>query len=190
MIVQGLIFIAVQSRSLQSTIVSGCREIAELIWPSSYNTSRTTCPYDLVDVFAGIWLVAYAMLVFGLETTFRSLRRTRFRPRGKWDMPICLSIVALLILATFLISLLLPSRGHCSGSLIGWTSHYAEIGFMLGCSLVFLFLLSAVIIVVQLRRTSELDREERAAAMQIVCYLVLTTIIVVRLHQSYSGVLR
>ena len=128
-----------------------------------------------------MWLVPFTMLVFGIETTLRSLQRIRFRPRGKWDAPICVLVILILLLITFLLPLVLPSRNRCKGFQLWWANHYAEIGLALGGGLILLFLFSATIITIQRRRTVGISNDERIAAIRVVYYLVLSMIILVRL---------
>ena len=131
------------------------------------------------DKSVALWTVAYTLLVFGLETTIRSFRRTRFRTRGNWDTLICILTVKVLIVATWVPSLLLPAKNHCLATLIWWTGHYALIGVILGSSLCFIYILSAAIIIIQLVRTVEVDGDERIAATRIVYYLIVGVFIFV-----------
>ncbi|MCJ1312054.1 hypothetical protein MMC25_005728 [Agyrium rufum] len=158
-IIQSSIFIGVQSGVLSRFFVRGCRLTAELVWPAS-------------------WLVAYTVVIFGLETTFRSLRSNRFCGRGRWTTPVCLILIVLLESATWLPSFLLPERDKCLGTLIWWTSRYAIIGLILGAGLILTYVLSAAIITIQLLRTSKLDHDERIAATKVVYYLSTTVIII------------
>ncbi|KAL9118096.1 MAG: hypothetical protein Q9187_005361 [Circinaria calcarea] len=127
----------------------------------------------VADEDLALWIVAYTLLVFGLETTIRSFKRIRFRKRGNWDTLICILAVMVLIIATWVPSLLLPAENHCLATLIWWTGHYAEIGLVLGSSLCFIYILSAAIITIQLVRTIDVDRDERIAATRTVYYLII-----------------
>ena len=123
------------------------------------------------------------MLVFGLETTFRSLQRARFHPRGKWNIPLCVAAVPLLTLLTWTPSNFSPTRGQCLASLIWWTAAYAKLGLVIAISLILTFSLCATVITSQLVRRIKTDRDERIAATRIVSYLVSSVLLLVR-YQS------
>ena len=119
------------------------------------------------------------MLIFGLETTFRSVRSDRFRARSGYATLSCIVIIALLVLATWIPSFLLPAKDICLGSLIWWTEKYSLIGLILGANIILTYVLSAAVITTQLLRTNKMDRDERIAATRVVYYLGVSSIIVV-----------
>ena len=124
-------------------------------------------------------MVTYTTLIFALETTIRSVRRSRFRARGKWDTFICLAAIIFAVTGTFLPALLIPAPDRCLATLIWWTEHYAKVAVVLGLSIIVLFLFSAAIITTQLLRTVKMDRDERIAATRVVYYLVLNVFTIV-----------
>ncbi len=119
------------------------------------------------------------MVVFGLETTFRSLQRARFHPRGKWNIPLCLAAVPILTLLTWTPSNFSQSKGPCLASLIWWTATYAELGIVIATSLIFTYSLCALVITLQLLRRLQTDRDERIAAARVVYYLVPSIVLLV-----------
>ena len=126
------------------------------------------------------------MLVFGLETTFRSVRNNRFRARGRYATPVSIAIIAFLVLATWIPSLLLPADDLCLGTLIWWTEKYALIGLILGANIILTYLLSAAVIAMQLLRTNKMDRDERIAATRVVYYLGISSLIIVSIPWNHS----
>ncbi len=125
------------------------------------------------------------MLVFGLETTFRSVQRARFQPRGKWNTPLCLAAVPFLTLLTWTPSNFAPSKGLCVASLIWWTAAYAKLGVVIATSLILTYSLCALVITLQLLRRIKTDRDERIAATRVVYYLVPSVILMV--GYKYAG---
>ena len=124
------------------------------------------------------------MLVFGMETMFRSLRRVRFSTRRVWETPLCIIIIIVMTAATWIPSYLDPTKDSCFATLIWWTERYATIGLAICSGLIFTYFLSGTIIFIQLRRSIDVELEERIAATRIVCYLGLSVAIMVSIHIS------
>ena len=183
-VIQGTVFIVIQSGAMSTIFVNGCRKTAEIIWPSVYLFSQEASPK--IDHPLAIWLVAFTMLIFGLETTFRSVRNDRFRARGRYATLSCIVIIVLLVLATWIPSFLLPAKNTCLGSLIWWTEKYSLIALILGANIILTYFLSAVVITTQLLRTNRMDRDERIAATRVVYYLGVSSVIIVRGPQVIS----
>ena len=120
------------------------------------------------------------MVVFGVETTFRSLRRNRFPSRNRWHIPTALGIIIALSIFLWAASNVFPTRGACVTGLIWWTARYFKLAIVVCSGLLFLFTTSAIIITVQLIKTVKVDRAERIAATRVVYYLVVNTWIIVR----------
>ena len=159
-VIQGAILIGIQSASFEQILSRDCRTTAQLVWPA-------------------LWIVPYTMLVFGLETTFRSLQRARFHPRGKWNIPLCVAAVPFLTLLTWTPSNFDKSKGPCLASLIWWTVSYSELGIVIGTFLTVTYSLCALVITLQLLRRIKTDRNERIAATRVVYYLVPSIILLV-----------
>jgi hypothetical protein len=117
-------------------------------------------------------LVSFIQLIFGFETTFRGLRSRAFQPRGKWDVPVCLAVVAALSLASFLIAFFVPTPDICFASLFWMVARYST-----GCFAFFLFVTVflakyAIIIFIRLRRSHKIEVTERVAASRLIYYMV------------------
>ena len=123
------------------------------------------------------------VLIFSLETTFRSLCKTRFCPRRKWDTPVYIGVIIVLLIGLWLSAFLVPSPDMCPGFLMWWTEHYTKPAIVLAGGMMLTHVISAIVIVVRLLSTTKIDRSERIAASRIVYSLVINTIILVSGHQ-------
>ncbi|KAL9107538.1 MAG: hypothetical protein Q9227_007538 [Pyrenula ochraceoflavens] len=154
-VMQGFIVLGVQGIGLNSIWVGNCRTVSQIVWPA-------------------IWIVPETLLVFSIEVALRALKRQRFGARGRWNTPICWSIVVILLISTWIPSHVRPAkRDECLGSLIWWASFWADFGVVINSVIIVLYVLAALIITIQLYRTAELDREERIAASRTVYYLAV-----------------
>ena len=134
----------------------------------------------LANTSTVIWLVPLTILVFSVETTFRSLQRMRFHSRGKWTVPICLLVVVAVTIGFWGIAFKMPAIDRCLGSLLWWTANYAEVGAILASGFIFTNIISALIITVQLKRTINMERSERIAGTRVVYSLLISIGIMVR----------
>ncbi|KAI9762872.1 MAG: hypothetical protein M4579_000225 [Chaenotheca gracillima] len=151
-ILQGLVFTAVQGTGLQSVMVDHCTSVAQVVWPA-------------------LWIVPYVTIVFGLEFVLRSLQKPRFLPRRKWSTVTCIGIVVVLLVLTWIPSAVSPSQEWCIANLVRWAMHFAPIAVIISSVLLLLLSSSAVILFLQLSRTSFIDRDERIAASRMVYHL-------------------
>ena len=119
------------------------------------------------------------MLVFGLETTFRSLRRNRFPTRNKWHIPTALAIIVALTVFMWAATNVFPTRGACLTGLIWWTARYFKLAIVVCSGLLFLYTTSTVLLTVQLIKTVNVEKAERIAATRVVYYLVVNTWLIV-----------
>ena len=119
------------------------------------------------------------MLVFGLETTFRSLQSTAFSSQGRWHVLVRIIGVLLLTIITGIPSLVLPASGQCLASFIWSTAHYAKPGVVIGLTLIFAYITCASVITFQLMTTSKLHSDQRIQASRIVYYLLVSTLLLV-----------
>ena len=129
------------------------------------------------------------MLIFGLETTFRSLRRVRFPSRNRWHIPTAIVVIALTIFSAWAATNVFPTRGKCLTGLIWWTARYAKLAVVLAVGLLVMYPASALIITVQLVKTVKVEKAERIAATRVVYYLVVNTWLIVRQRKFSSGIL-
>ncbi|PMD42958.1 hypothetical protein L207DRAFT_422365 [Hyaloscypha variabilis F] len=152
-IVQGLVFAAVSGEGLKSLFIMDCGTIAQFTW-------------------VAIFMVPYIQLVFGLECALRSIRSLPFQARGKYDVTICLVVVVLMLIGTWLPSFFVHSN-VCFASLVWYVARYGFLGLKLLIIAGSLMILAAIIIFVRLSTVSLIDEHQRIAASRMVYYLVL-----------------
>ncbi|MCJ1250534.1 hypothetical protein MMC30_007762 [Trapelia coarctata] len=168
-IIQGVVFVAVQSSALSSFGVADCRATAELVWPA-------------------LWLFSFTVLAFGVETAVRSIRRNALCARGTWETWLVIGFISLLTLMMWLSSFLLPESDDCVGALVWWTENYALIAIVLIPIIIIINSVTSSIIVVQLLRTSKVDKKERIMASRVVYTISLSIIILALLLPYYIEV--
>lgn len=134
----------------------------------------------------------YIQLVFGLEVVIRSFqRRMPFSRRGKWNVTICLAIVGMLLLVTYIVTHFIRPPNFCFASLFWFLQRYKRGCFVLLTLIATVLLVSVVIIFIKLHRNTSIDPIERVAASRMVFYLSLGFISAVsnlRFFQSASPV--
>jgi len=123
-------------------------------------------------------------VVFGVETAIRGLKSNRFAPRSRWTTRICLGIVLFLELLTFLPTVIWMSPNHCIGSLVWFPIRYEFISLVIIVVLLFVFLILAAVISIQLMRSMKVEINERIAASRMCYYLVIATIVYVSVRIS------
>ncbi|KAF2203032.1 hypothetical protein GQ43DRAFT_447731 [Delitschia confertaspora ATCC 74209] len=155
---QQVIFVAVQATSLSSVLSEKCRGLAMITYPA-------------------IFIVGYVTLIFGIEMAIRAFRAERFAPRGRWNAAVCIGAVSFLLFLTWLPTVIWPMFNRCFGGLIWFTMRYETISISILSVLIFLCLLLAVLISIQLMRTSNLDPNERIAASRMCYYLLIAAIV-------------
>jgi hypothetical protein len=121
---------------------------------------------------SALFMVPYLQLVFGAECALRSFRSSPFQARGKYDVTICLVVVVLMLIGTWLQSFFVHSN-TCFASLVWYVSRYGVLGLKLLIITGALMVVSAVIIFVRLSTVSLIDEHQRIAASRMVYYLVL-----------------
>jgi hypothetical protein len=174
--VQAAIFLGIQSTGLDSPLSDQCRVISQIAWPGLFEMAFRG---HLLTLTA-FWIVAYTLLVFGVEVAFRGFQKKRFHSRGKFTVPICWSIVLTMLIATWVPSHVYNNpKNDCDASLISWVMPWADIALFLNSIIVFLYLLTGFMIAYQLSRTAKIDRNERIAASRIVYYLAIEVVLMV-----------
>ena len=133
-----------------------------------------------------IFVIGYITFVFGVETLIRAYRQERFAPRGNWNTSICIAVVSLLLLFTWIPTIVWPMSRTCFGSLIWFPMRYDHLMLSILSVLVFFLLLLAALISIQLMRTPDLDHNERISASRMTYFLVVTALIYVSLHYHPS----
>jgi hypothetical protein len=168
-VIQGIVFAGVQAQGLNALFTKGCSEIAQFMWPGKQISPQGVT--ELIDL--AIMIVPYIQLVFGLECTFRSLRRIPFQARGKHDVTICCATIVLMLIATWIPSHILPEPDICFASLVWFISRYGKAGLIILSTVGGLLLISAVSIFTRLSTVTMIDQHQRIAASRMVYYLVL-----------------
>lgn len=183
--IQSLVFAGVQGTGLQSLFVNGCTLISQFLWPGKLIAG--ICVVD-TKLHTALFIVPYMEVVFGLECVRRACRHKPFQPRGKYDVSICLVIIVLMLIGTWIPSHLNPEPDHCFASLLWFISGFGELGFILLAVSLGLSILSAITICVRLSTFTLIDQHQRIAASRMVYYLVLGSITMVsmeEIHDSY-----
>jgi hypothetical protein len=145
-------------------------------FPGKFSDTRTT---NSKLSSTAIFIIGYITLVFGFETAWRSLRSDRFAPRGKWNTTACISAVSVLLLITWMPTIVWPMYNRCFGSLIWFAMRYDLLTLIILCVLAFLCLLLAAIISIQLMRTPDMDPNERISASRMSYYLIVIALVYV-----------
>ena len=177
-LIQGAIFVGVQSSALQTYTVSGCTRTAQIVWPGETVVYRSFISAKLT-LFEAVWLFPITVLVFAFETSIRSLWRNRFCPRGTWATPVCLGVIVTIETALWLSAFLQPAKDQCTGSLVVFTSHYASTAIVLAIGVILFLLICGSVITIQLIRTVRMDREQRIMATRVVYTIGMSVVILV-----------
>lgn len=103
----------------------------------------------------------------------RACRHKPFQPRGKYDVTICLIIIALMLIGTWIPSHVDPEPDHCFASLLWFISGFGQSGMVLLAVALATNLASAITICIRLSTFTLVDQHQRIAASRMVYYLVL-----------------
>lgn len=118
----------------------------------------------------------YVIVIFCLDSVFRLFKKPRPSPRSRSHLWICLVVVLLVLLVTWIPSKLLKPTIQCLAQLASWASEYYGLAIMIFCGLLILSIAGAMVLCVQLRQTIKLAGEERLYSIQSLCYLALLII--------------
>lgn len=168
-VIQGLVFAAVQGTGLKSLFVRGCDFFAQFLFPGKFDSHK----YSSRLTFTALFIVPFLQTVFGLECAFRSLRRLPFQARGKYDVAICSGTVVLMLIGTWVPTHLSPEPDRCFASLIWYISAFGAEGMVILSSCAGLMIISALTIFIRLSTVNLIDQHQRIAASRMVYYLVL-----------------
>ncbi|KAG9384724.1 hypothetical protein A1F94_004271 [Pyrenophora tritici-repentis] len=157
-VLQQVIFVSVQSTTLNSVFSRSCRGLSMITFPA-------------------IFLVGYITLVFGIEVVVRAFKRERFAPRGKWNTTICIAVVSFMLLLTWMPTVAWPMSNTCFGSLIWFPMRYDFLMMIILAVMVFCLLAVAALISIQLMRTPGLDPNERISASRMTYFLLVAALI-------------
>ena len=135
---------------------------------------------------SALFIVPYIQLVFGLECTFRSLRKMPFQARGKYDVTICGGVIILMLVATWIPSHIFKEPDVCFASLVWFITRYGKLGFIMLSTITVLLIISALIIFIRLSTVNMIDQHQRIAASRMVYYLVLGIVSMVSIFRPSS----
>ncbi|KAI1079348.1 hypothetical protein F5B20DRAFT_174565 [Whalleya microplaca] len=155
--IQGIVFAVAQAQGLNGLFEAGCSLVSGFMWPA-------------------IFIVPYIQLVFGLEVTFRALRKRPLPPRGKWDVTICLAVFKCLLLGTGLVAFFVRAPNFCFASLFWFVARWAEGGFVLLLAITIILTISGIIIFLKLTRYSLIENSERVGASRMVYYIATAVV--------------
>lgn len=96
-------------------------------------------------------------------------------------MTICLGIIVLMLIGTWVPTHLFPEPNKCFASLIWFVSKFGKIGLILFSTTAGLFIISAITIFFRLSKATTVERDQRIAASRMVYYLVVGFVSVVSL---------
>lgn len=131
-----------------------------------------------------MFIAPYTQLVFAVEITIRALRKQPFGPRRRFNIPICLSLIGMLVLANFLVADFVRSPDLCLSSLFWFVLHYSVLCFGLLVVINSVLLICLVIIFFRLYRSIRIEETARVAASGMVYYLGLAIVSNVRYSDS------
>lgn len=118
-------------------------------------------------------IVPFIQVVFGLECTFRSLRSLPFQARRKYDVTICLAVIFIMLIGTWIPTTMFKQPRVCFASLVWFVSSFGMMTFLMLSILAGLMVLSALTIFLRLSRVNLVDQHQRIAASRMVYYLAL-----------------
>ncbi|KAI6377889.1 hypothetical protein MCOR25_002405 [Pyricularia grisea] len=155
--VQGIIFAVAQSSGLENIFTAGCTQIAQSMLPA-------------------LLLVPLIQLVFGLEVMLRGVRSQPFPKRGPWAVSICLTLISLLTLGAFIVTIVAGTPDFCFASLFWFVSRYSLAIFIILLVITVILFGATVTTFMRLSRNSGIDATERMGASRMVFYLTLAII--------------
>lgn len=114
--------------------------------------------------------------MLGCELFFRAIRAQPFQERGRWTVPISLTIIGLVTLISFLVADFMRVGDKCFMSLFWFISDYA-VGIFLVLVTYSASLLGIVIyIFIKLTKISNIEASERVNASRMIYYLSLAVL--------------
>lgn len=133
------------------------------------------------------FLSGYIHLVFGLETTIRSFGVTRFAKRSQINIPLCLVGVTTLVIATWLPTALWKIEDRCLGDILFRAVRFSFIGMVVISAETLAFLIMIMVIVVQLKRSVDIEPSQRVAASRMIMRLWWTICVNVSVLPEYDS---
>jgi hypothetical protein len=179
-ILQGLVFAGAQGTGLSSIFVDGCALTSQFMFPGMFSF-RFWEGSSLTGI--ALLLVPYMLVVFGMECALRSFRSNPFRARGKYDVTICLIVISLMTIGTWIPVHLHPEKDHCFASLMWFVSDIKTLGLILLAVVQVLSFISCITIFWRLSTFTAIDKNQRIAASRMVYYLVVGLVSTVSSHK-------
>ncbi|KAK7413455.1 hypothetical protein QQX98_007680 [Neonectria punicea] len=155
--VQAIVFSISQSKGLEALMVLGCTKTSQLMLPAFFITP-------------------YLQVAFGLELSIRALKRRVFQSRGKWNVLICVVVVGLCLLVTYLVTFAVRPPNFCFACLVWFLQHYKLACFGILITAVVILIAEAVVISVKLMKATNLGPTERIEASRMVYFLVVAAV--------------
>ncbi|KAM3517248.1 hypothetical protein NHJ13051_009154 [Beauveria bassiana] len=155
--IQGIITAVEQSKGLQGLLILGCLPISQVMLPT-------------------IFIVPYIQFVFGMETTVRAFRRRAFDSFGKWTISVCVALVVVSLIATYVVTRVVQPPNFCFASLFWFVQRYRVLCFALFTIISGSLLLGSVITFIRLYQSSTGGVIERIAASRMVYYMCIGAI--------------
>jgi hypothetical protein len=115
-----------------------------------------------------------------VECAVRALKKRAFPSRRKYDVPILLGVVLLMLICTSIPTWVRPQKGSCFASLAWFVWRYGREGLILVVLSLGIAMISASIIFYRLTTITAIDQQERIAASRMVYYHLVTMISLVR----------
>ncbi|KAH7152400.1 hypothetical protein B0J13DRAFT_262602 [Dactylonectria estremocensis] len=155
--VQGIVFTTSQYTGLQALMVLGCTKTSQLMLPAFFITP-------------------FLQVAFGMELTIRALKRRSFQPRWRWSTLICLVVVGILLLVTFVVTFVVRPPNFCFACLVWFLQHYKLACFAILIAAVVILLVQVAIISVRLLKVTNIGPAERTEASRMVYFLVVAVV--------------
>ncbi|KAK1243605.1 hypothetical protein MKX08_001743 [Trichoderma sp. CBMAI-0020] len=156
--VQGIIYIACQTKGLEGLLILGCTSISQAMLPA-------------------LFLVPYIELFFGLETVVQALRRRPFPRTSKWAIFACLFLVLIGTLAMFVLTRIIEAPDFCYASLFWFVQTWRLEAAILLTTIACILIIGAITIFARLHQGASVGQVERAAASKMVYYMILGAIL-------------
>lgn len=99
--------------------------------------------------------------------------RTRFAPRGRWNVAMCIGTVVALCIAALIVAAVDQAPDFCFASLFWYLRKYAPGCFGAFLSIAVMLLVVIAVVFLKLNRTPSLDSTERMAITRMIYYLCL-----------------
>lgn len=130
------------------------------------------------------FLPSYIHIVFGVECAIRSLRKEPFKPRGKYDVTICLAVIVLMVIGSWIPTQIHKQPNYCFASLMWFVTNFGIAGLGILSAIAFFAISSSIIIFYRLSMHKLIDQHQRVAASRMVYSLILKLVGLVRKYPS------